>query len=349
MAWKRNAIEALCRTVCGLAPRAAQMPANPRSIFVLRNNDIGDLLIVTPLFEALRRRFPQAHIIAGVGDWNRDVLQDNPYVDEILPLNAPWHNAQVQPQGLAAASRYIATSREVSELARRKCEIGIDVLGSPQGSLLLMRAGIPWRLGVHGYAGGDTAAQQWVTYDDSEHVGRSALRFAELLGATELPENRPQIYLSAPPPPHDAILISPGGGFLEKRWSLAYFDALVGRLAPRRVIILGGARDVEAGALLARDRAHVEDRTAQLSLRQTFALIAGARGIICNPSMAMHAAAAFRKPCLVLLGEYFSDTPRHNRQWTYPETKVLGLDPQHPSIWTPEEAWPMVEQLFPRP
>ena len=33
-------------------------------------------------------------------------------------------------------------------------EIGIDVLGSGFGALLLMRAQIPYRLGVRGYAGG---------------------------------------------------------------------------------------------------------------------------------------------------------------------------------------------------
>ena len=103
MSWKRHAIETVCQLASRVAPRAARAPDSPRSIFVLRNNDIGDLLVVTPLFEALRHRFPEAKIIAGIGSWNRDVLRDNPHVDEILPLNAPWHNGQVQPQNLPAA------------------------------------------------------------------------------------------------------------------------------------------------------------------------------------------------------------------------------------------------------
>src|SRR5205823_1876158 len=82
----------------------------------------------------------------------------------------------------------------------------------PFGSLLLMRAGISWRLGVRGYAGGCTAAQQWVDFDAREHVGRSALRFAELLGASDLPENRPQIFLESPPVENGAIVVAPGGG-----------------------------------------------------------------------------------------------------------------------------------------
>jgi len=346
MSWKRIAIETVCQLASRFAPRAPCAPEKPRSIFILRNNDVGDLLVITPLFEALRRKFPQAKIIAGIGSWNFDVLRDNPSVDEILPLNAPWHNGQVKPQNLPAALCYIAGSREAGALARRECDIGIDVLGSPQGSLLLMRAGIPWRLGVHGYAGGQSAVQQCVAFNGDEHVGRAALRLAELLGASDLPENRPQIYLPTQPPPHDAIVVAPGGGFAEKCWPVAYFEALLDCIGPRRVVVIGGPRDSAAGASLARGRPHVEDRTARHTLRETFEFIAGASSVICNSSMAMHAAAAFRKPCLVLLGPHFQNAAQHAAQWAYPETRVLGPGPAHPGIWTPEEAWPILASLL---
>ena len=88
MAWKRDAFELATRFCAMLAPRSAAPPAEPRSIFVLRNNDLGDVLVVTPLFEALRRRFPSAKIVAGIGDWAAPVLAGNPHVDETLPVNA---------------------------------------------------------------------------------------------------------------------------------------------------------------------------------------------------------------------------------------------------------------------
>ena len=346
MSWKRNAIETVCQVASRFAPRARCAPEAPCSIFVLRNNDIGDLLVMTPLFEALRRRFPAAKIIAGIGSWNFDVLRDNPFVDEILPLNAPWHNGQVKPQHLPAALRYIVSSNEAAALAQRACDIGIDVLGSPQGSLLLMRAGIPWRLGVKGYAGGQSAAQQSVSFNEHEHVGRAALRFAELLGAVDLPENRPQIHLPGRPPSHGAIVVAPGGGFAGKCWPLTHFAALLDRLAPQRVVVIGGPQDSAAGAFLTEGRAYVEDRTARHTLRETFALIAGARAVVCNSSMAMHAAAAFRKPCLVLLGAHFPDAAQHAAQWACPETRVLGRGPNHSEIWTPDEAWPILANLL---
>jgi heptosyltransferase-2 len=345
MSWKRRSIEAACGFAARFAPRASAIPDDPASVFVLRNNNIGDLLMITPLFAALRTRFPRARIVAGIGTWNTDVLRDNPHVDEILPINAPWHNWEIRPQHIVAALSYISTSGEVGALAARKCEIGIDVLGSPQGSLLLMRAGIPWRLGVSGYAGGDSAVQQWISFDEHEHVGRTALRFAELLGAKDLPENRPQIYLPAAPPDHGAIIVAPGGGYANKCWPLTSFAALLDRMAPHRAIIIGGRKDTEAGAYLARNRAHVEDRTARCTLRETFALVAGAPAVISNSSMAMHAAAAFHKPCLVLLGPQFHDAAQHTAQWAYPETQVLGRGHAHAKVWEPDEVWPFVEKL----
>ena len=251
-----------------------------------------------------------------------------------------------QPRVRPPAIRFIVASREARNLAHRECDIGIDVLGSPFGSLLLMRAGIPWRLGVSGYAGGSTAGQQCVEYDAREHVGRSALRFAELLGASELPENRPQIYLESLPDENGAIVVAPSGGYATKCWPEVDFAALLDRLAPHRVILIGGEKDRPVGARLAVGRPHIEDRTGQCSLRETFVVIAGARVVVCNSSVAMHAAAAFRRPCLTLLGPHFSDSLQHAAQWAYPETRVLGRNATHPHLWTPDEVWPILaEQL----
>jgi len=355
-----SAPEALVRTAALAAPRATAAPPEPRSIFVLRNNDIGDLLAVTPLFEALRRRFPAARIAAGVGRWNLPCLQGNPYLSEILVTDAPWFNKFVRRQTPVRALSWIYRSAAAREIARRGFEVGIDVLGSPWGSLLLMRARIPWRLGVQGYAGGHTGAQACVRFDPWEHVGRSALRFAELLGAADLPPCRPQIYLDdgerrageecwrglfaegADRPPR--VVIGPGGGLAVKCWPRERFAALAALLARERrveIAIAGGPRDSEAGALIAAAAPGSRNLAGQLSLRETFALVAASDLVICNSSMLMHAAAAFRRPTLVLLGASFPSARQHDAQWGYPGTcRSLGRESgEREEIATPEEAF----------
>lgn len=52
-------------------------------ILVIRRDNIGDLVCTTPLFAALRARYPHAHIAALVNSYNADVLDGNPDVDAV--------------------------------------------------------------------------------------------------------------------------------------------------------------------------------------------------------------------------------------------------------------------------
>jgi heptosyltransferase-2 len=352
--------EALVRAAALAAPREAQLPSEPRSIFVLRNNDIGDLLVVTPLFEALRRLFPAAHLAVGVGRWNLPCLRGNPHLSEILLAEAPWFNKFVPRQSPIRSLAWICRSRQAREIAGRGFQIGIDVLGSRWGSLLLLRARIPFRLGVCDYAGGHTAVQACVRFNPWEHVGRSALRFAELLGAADLPPCRPQIYLdtaerwageacwrqlSEKDSEHGSravrVVIGPGGGLAVKCWPLESFAALAGLLPQNAVIaVAGGPRDRESGDRIAAAAPRARNLAGHLSLRETFALVAAADLVVCNSSMLMHAAAAFHRPTLVLLGPSFASARQHDAQWGYPETcRSLGREPgERETVAAPEEA-----------
>jgi heptosyltransferase-2 len=337
MAWRRTALEAYVALAGICTGTEEQPPENPESIFVLRNNDIGDLLVVTPLFEALRRRFPRARIVAGIGDWNRPVLEGNPYISDVLAVNAPWHNQQIHKQDPLSALLYIWSSPEARMLESQRFGVGIDVLGSGYGSLLLMRARMPFRLGVRGYAGGHSAASMTIPFSPDEHVGRMALRFAEVLGTTTLPEVRPQLFLRENEHENCDVVVAPGGRYIEKRWPLDSYRKLLQGLRHRRIALLAGPSDQPLCAQLAEGLTHVQNLGGRLTLRQSLRCIAGSRLVICNSSMAMHAAAAFRKPCLVLLGEGISDARQHARQWAYPETMVLGKTIARSTIYSPDE------------
>jgi ADP-heptose:LPS heptosyltransferase len=348
---------ALEGVVAGLAwarRDGAAQPIDPESIFVLRNNDLGDLLVVTPLFEALRRRFPSAAIVAGVGSWSLEVLRGNPHLSEALAVDAPWFNKYTAAGGAFGRLRWISRSPAARELARRRFAVGIDVLGSAWGSLLLLRAGIPWRLGVAGFAGGHRGVQQAIPFAPDEHVGRMALRFAERLGATELPEVRPQLFLTpeeraageglwggSSPRRGFRLAVGPGGGHAERCWPPESFAALLRALAgvpELEIAVVGGPRERELAAELATivpgARAFLD-----LALRETFSLIAAADGVICNSSLLLHAAAAFSRPTLALLGPAFPSASRHQAQWGYPGTCwSLGREPGSRGMASPEEA-----------
>lgn len=345
----------------GVAARwhdARHPPASePSSVFVLRNNDLGDVLIITPLFEALRRRFPAARIVAGVGRWSVDLLKGNPHLSDVMVVDAPWFNKGVRPQGLRAELSYLRTSADVAQLKAQHFDVGIDVLGSVPGAALLLRAGIPLRLGVHGFAGGRSASHLSVPFNPHEHVGRTALRFAELLGlpSAQLPENRPQIFLddreraagearwATLAAGRTRLVLGPGTGEPRKSWPLANFIETVTRLSADgqiEMVVVGGPHDRVPGDALAAAGSHITNLAGQCSLRETCGLVAAADVVLTNSSMLMHAAGAFRVPTVVVLGPAYTSAAQHHDQWGYPDTcRSLGPEPGRPgTMATPIEA-----------
>ncbi|MBX9879506.1 MAG: glycosyltransferase family 9 protein [Candidatus Obscuribacterales bacterium] len=358
MSWKRDIAEALVWLASRFVPSGTPSAA-PESIFVLRNNDLGDLLVITPLFQALHDRYPNAKIVAGVGDWAKPLLELNPYVSEVLPMNAPWHNQVIADQSLNAALTYILTSAEAQRLSDSHFDVAIDVVGSPFGQLLLIKAGIPYRIGVRGFAGGHSGAHSFVNYNHEEHVGRQALRYAEILGATNLPSNYPQVFLSeeeklaAENTWHKKavkrIVVGPGGGFATKCWPVENFRQLLEQLDNQSVeiIVVGAEKDVENASALCKDLKNAGNLAGKLSLRQSLALVATSHLVICNSSMLMHAAAAFSIPHVIPLGEYFTDSNQHMSQWGYPDlTHCLGKNAERKTIYNPGEVLAVVNKLL---
>lgn len=321
----------------------------PKRIFILRNNDLGDVLVATPLAHGLRKAFPEAHISMGVGDWARSLLENNPDLDEIVHCNGPWHNKQNchfpanSPRTFLKGLTYVLFSREARHVRRRKYSHGIDVLGSRQGSWLLKRTGIPNRYGVRGYAGGDAWCTDCIDFREDRNVAEAGLAFLEFFNEKVEIEPRPRIFLTETEMKEaenrwgerksesKRIIIAPGGGFPEKCWGDDRFSKLTQLLLDQtihQIGFIGSSEDksrVPMSDLSAKTQ-RIENFCGELSLRQSAALVAKSDFVITNSSLSMHLAGAFRTPSLTLLGEWYDSAELHHRQWGYPESIVLGKE-----------------------
>lgn len=371
--FKKRCIEGLLRAYAwAFAPKGA-FNAHPKSIFVLRNNDRGDLLTTTPLFEGLKKAFPESKLLVGTGSWNLPLLEHNPYIDQVLTLDAPWHNKALTKPGRGLLRTFLEglwyslRSSQVKALRALRPVIGIDVLGSPEGAFLLMQAKIPYRCGVKGYAGGHSACQGYLDFDPTCHVSAFALRFLELLGKENLGiAPRPQLYL-IPQERQEAqkqwlsyedgkrtlrIILAPGGGFPQKCWPLESFRVLLAKIHKEleaTVIIAGSSDEKPLGEFLKVLCPWVQNRVGVDPLRTSLALAEQADCIICNSSLMMHVGATFQKKTLVLLGAAFEDAQAHERLWSYPAThKVLGKTTAGGTLPTPEQAWEAFKAMLKR-
>ena len=75
----------LMRWLCNKA-KVKFSPAQINSILVLRYDRIGDMVVTTPLFRALKKGFPDAEFCVLASQTNAAVIRNNPYIDQIYVL-----------------------------------------------------------------------------------------------------------------------------------------------------------------------------------------------------------------------------------------------------------------------
>jgi len=101
-----------------------RLPAVPQRILVIRRDNIGDLVLTTPLIHGLRIHFPNAWIGVLGNTYNTPVLGAHPDVDGLFAYDKAKH--QPQRQRLAV---YVDTARLLLRL--RAMRIDIAILAGP--------------------------------------------------------------------------------------------------------------------------------------------------------------------------------------------------------------------------
>lgn len=98
--------------------------SDPRSILVVRRDNIGDLVCTTPLFAALRRRFPEAWIGVYANSYNAPILAGQPDIDEVIAYRKAKHHRDT--------SRFAIYAERVSQLlALRRRRLDWVLLATP--------------------------------------------------------------------------------------------------------------------------------------------------------------------------------------------------------------------------
>ena len=112
--------------------------SNISSILVIKPCCIGDLVLATPAIGQLRKQFPNAKIAVATGQWSKDILRNNPDVDEII-------DSRQVGVGSGRIREYLSL---VSQLKDGDFQLCLVLDRSPLVSLLPFLAGIPVRVGL---------------------------------------------------------------------------------------------------------------------------------------------------------------------------------------------------------
>jgi ADP-heptose:LPS heptosyltransferase len=277
-------------------------------VFV-RTDRLGETLLNLPAVHALRRAMPQAYLIVMVQEGLRELLSDDPSLDEVVaepPLPRSWWRRAAQLAWLWRSWRV-----ETILVSNPKKEYHL-------GAWL---AGIPTRVGYHRKWGWclthrlpDRKAAGW------RHEVEANL---ELVRALDLPVPEAPVLQLRLSPAEDGgiaellqrhavsdadrlVAIHPWTSTPRKQWPWPRFHELIRRLRRQpgiTLVVIGGREEQpQAQQLLQAPEPGVLNLVGQLSLRQLAALLRRAKVLVSNDSGPVHLAAAVGTPAVVLFG-----------------------------------------------
>jgi ADP-heptose:LPS heptosyltransferase len=286
-----------------------------KSILVIRQHDqLGDLLLSTPAFHALRQRFPEARIAVVVRHYTHAVLLHNPDIDQMM----------VFPEKLRLASprrlwKLLKGLRQHYDLA----VVLNTVSHSLSSDILAWLCGARWRLGSaeHPFPGRRgapfyniiapvPAARPHETLRNLailEYLGVKAGDLGERIGLTAQERDYgEEVLWKHHLLPEKTIGLNLGAYKMPNRWPYqsyaALADWLVGELG-FQAAVFWGPREEDLGELfLGAVNAEVTPLPG-LDIRQLAGVLSHLRMVVCNDTGIMHLSAAAGTPTFAIFGQ----------------------------------------------
>ena len=303
--WIGNAITFPFRLF--LLKQVSILPENIQRILLVRTAYLGDVIMTLPILKPLKEQFPKASITVLTSHGGREILLNNPYVDDVMVYEPFWFYKTTVKDYLKFFSRIrkdrfditIEARADIRDIlflvfpARSKVKLSYAVGG---GRCFLTHVApyegrkhkVEYHLDLVRYLGGRTDSIQWgiwLTEAEKEDV-------AQLLRKSGVSE------------PY--LCVHPGGRLPLKRWPCDRWAILCDRMIDRfQLPLLLLSAGTEIGLVreitgLMRNRPII--LAGETTIRQLSGVIAQASLLVCNDSAPMHIAAALGTPTVAIFG-----------------------------------------------
>jgi len=297
-----------------VSPNLINLYAIRRILVVRQHDQLGDFLLSTPVFRALRQFFPQAHIAVIARAYTAELAYNNQYLNDVLVI----------PEKLLAWTP-VKIWRLLAGL-RRGWDLTIvlnTVSHSLTSDLLAYFSGARYILGSeHRLFPGckrnffynlvaryftQTRPQSERNLDIVRHLGIDTDDRSEVMTLTA----QEKLFASSLLRRHGigekdvVVAMHPGAGKVHNRWPVEKFAELANALHRQfdvRLVLTWGPHENALGVNLCRRLSFDPIVLHELSIRQLAALLAHANIFICNDTGVMHLAAAVGTPLVAIFG-----------------------------------------------
>jgi ADP-heptose:LPS heptosyltransferase len=289
--------------------------ADARRILVMRLDNIGDVLMTSPVLRALKENLPEAHVTLMASPGGSKAAPLLPWVDEVLPWRVLWQDLGRLPHDPAREWELVETLR------RGKYDAVIILTSFKQtphaAGYACYLAGIPLRLGESKEWGGGVLTTEVPPAPDELHQAERNLRLIEHIGLriedrslnVRVPEEARKAVAAlletrgvAPGLPY--LLLCPWTSCQARTYPSDRFARAASRLSEKTgwpVVVSGTEADrARGGELFNTLGGRGVDLGGATGLAELAALVEGARLVLTNNTSTMHLADALRAPAVVL-------------------------------------------------
>lgn len=281
----------------------------PNRILLIRTDRIGDVLLSTPAIKAVRDAYPQAHIAIIVRPYAEDIVDGNPYLDEVILYDKDGGHKGI-----------FATIGFAMRLRKKKFDLAIILHPTNRSNIIPFLAGIPERLGYDRKWGifltkkikdvKHLGEKHEVDYnlDLLRHIGIEAKDKGLYMPVKSEDEKIIERFFSLNGLSGKDLIIAvhPGASCPSKRWSAYRFGRLSDELIEKfkaKIVIIGGPSDVK---IVQEVKTGMLNQPITLSeehsLGEVAALLKRCRVFISNDSGPVHIAVAVGTPVISIFG-----------------------------------------------
>jgi len=279
-----------------------------KQILVFNVNWVGDVIFASPIFRALKAKYPQARVVCLAVPRVKDILQCCPGLDEVIEYDEKGRH-----RGLWAKLKLIW------RLRKQKFDVVFLLHRSWTRALLVFLAGIPVRVGYDTKKRGPLLTHKVEPLCDQPHRSEHYCHVIESFG---IPVEDTSCVLAAPQEvdqrveevlkqngvdlKQPVVIVNPGGNWDLKRWPKERFAQLIKGIRERwdvQIILSGAPKDVSLVQ-------HINDLSGKeavllagkTSLKELVALLGKSVLVVSADSGPLHIASGVGTPVVALFG-----------------------------------------------
>ncbi len=272
-----------------------------KKILIIKLRAIGDVLLSTIIIKNLRAAFPDAQIDFLTERSSAPVLEDNPFLNNVLIFQKPE----------------IRTSKFLLQIRRKKYDLVIDLFCNPRAAFMTFFSGAPIRVG-YAFRGRGYAYNVQVPIRSNEihnaEFNLDPIRFLNIpvidrtirfyLKKDHIDKAKEFLHQCAPKE-KIIVALNPSGTWETKRWGLDHFAELGDILTAQYsayILLIWGPCEYDDVVKIQNMMKHTPIIAPQTSLKELGALLSQCSYMISNDSGPMHLTASLDVPTLGIYG-----------------------------------------------